>query len=260
MVKKVNNQGSGATAVEYLSETQLAHLLHYVKSRADLAREKGTTRAIHDELITLLLVNTGVRPRELCDLNLGDLPAEHGESTVWVRGPDDSVARKVEIGPETVRCLERFVRLYRKGANADEPLFISERGNRLTYMSVYSKVRNVGEKAEIGRLHPRMLRRTYLIRLYSAERDLRFVQDQAGHASPKTTARYAKSNGNGGQEPAATPPAYSLPLDLNGNSPEGSEQISICEACGESISEGPGTIIDSGQILCADCLKYFRNK
>ena len=34
----------------------------------------------------------------------------------------------------------------------------------------------------------------YLARLYNIEKDLRFVQDQAGHASPTTTAIYAKTN------------------------------------------------------------------
>jgi integrase len=36
--------------------------------------------------------------------------------------------------------------------------------------------------------------REYLTRLYNIEKDLRFVQDQAGHASPTTTAIYAKTN------------------------------------------------------------------
>jgi hypothetical protein len=39
-----------------------------------------------------------------------------------------------------------------------------------------------------------MLRHTYLTRLYNVEHDLRFVQDQAGHARPTTTAIYAKTN------------------------------------------------------------------
>jgi len=50
------------------------------------------------------------------------------------------------------------------------------------------------EQAGIGKLHPHMLRHTYLTRLYNVEKDLRFVQDQAGHASPTTTAIYAKTN------------------------------------------------------------------
>ena len=39
-----------------------------------------------------------------------------------------------------------------------------------------------------------MLRHTYLTRLYNVEKDLRFVQDQAGHARSTTTAIYVKTN------------------------------------------------------------------
>jgi integrase len=35
---------------------------------------------------------------------------------------------------------------------------------------------------------------TYLTGLYNVEHDPRFVQDHAGHASPTTTAIYAKTN------------------------------------------------------------------
>jgi len=45
-----------------------------------------------------------------------------------------------------------------------------------------------------GKVYPHMLRHTYLTRLYNVEKDLRFVQDQAGHASPTTTAIYAKTD------------------------------------------------------------------
>jgi integrase len=56
------------------------------------------------------------------------------------------------------------------------------------------KIKKIGPKSGIGRLHPHLLRHTYLSRLYNVEHDLRFVQDQAGHASPTTTAIYAKTN------------------------------------------------------------------
>ena len=66
--------------------------------------------------------------------------------------------------------------------------------HRNIYRSIYAKIKRIGEQAGIGKLHPHMLRHTYLTRLYNVEKDLRFVQDQAGHASPTTTAIYAKTN------------------------------------------------------------------
>lgn len=161
---------------------------------ADLARQRGSTRAIVDELIITLLVNSGLRANELCSLNIEDLPVSHGKEAIWIRNGKGNIARAVEISPKIAKRLERFVKLYRKGAKPKEPLLMSERGKRFIYMSLYSKIKKIGEKAGIGKLHPHMLRHTYLVRLYNVEHDLRFVQDQAGHASPTTTAIYAKTN------------------------------------------------------------------
>jgi site-specific recombinase XerC len=90
--------------------------------------------------------------------------------------------------------LERFVKLYRKRTKANSALLHSERGDRIIYRSIYAKIRRIGKQAGISKFHPHMLRHTYLTRLYNIEKDLRFVQDQAGHASPTTTAIYAKTN------------------------------------------------------------------
>lgn len=64
----------------------------------------------------------------------------------------------------------------------------------MIYRSLYEKMKKLGKKSDIGKLHPHMLRHTHLTRLYNVEHDLRFVQDQAGHASPTTTAIHAKTN------------------------------------------------------------------
>ena len=154
---------------------------------------RGSSRAVIDELLVEMLVNTGLRASELCDLNIADLPISHGKSSVWVRDGKGKVSRVIDISEKLQKRLERFVKLHRKGASADDPLLMSEQGGRMQYRSVYGKIKSVGQKAGI-KLHPHMLRHTYLTRLYNVEKDLRFVQDQAGHASPTTTAIYAKTN------------------------------------------------------------------
>ena len=159
-----------------------------------MARQRGSERAIIDELVVELLANTGLRASELCDLNIEDLPISHGKSSVWIRDGKGKVTRVVDIPESLVKRLERFVRLYRKVAKPKEPLLVSNKGKRLIYRTIYEKMKKLGNKAGIGKLHPHMLRHTYLTSLYNVEHDLRFVQDQAGHASPTTTAIYAKTN------------------------------------------------------------------
>lgn len=193
MAIRSKSQRSKPAPGKYLSEAQLKKLLRYVENKANLARRNGATRAIIDELIIQLLVNTGLRPRELCNLNIEDLPLSHGQNALLVRDSRGDITREIDINSKIAKSLQMFVRLYRKGAKLDDPLIISERGNRFTYMSLYSKVKNIGRKAEIGWLYPHMLRRTYMVRLYNAEHYLRLVQEQAGHANWKTTAIYVKN-------------------------------------------------------------------
>ena len=191
--KRAKKRG-GLAPDKYLSEAQLRILRQYVKDKADLARMRGGSRGVFDELIVELLVNTGLRASELCNLNIGDLPIKHGKDCIWVRDSKGKVSRVVDISEKLKKRLERFVKLYRKRAKANSPLLVSERGKRIIYRSIYAKIKRIGEQAGTGKLHPHMLRHTYLTRLYNLEHDLRFVQDQAGHASPTTTAIYAKTN------------------------------------------------------------------
>ena len=195
MVKRKKAKKRGGLAPDkYLSEAQLKKLRRYIRDKADLARMRAGSRGVIDELIVELLVNTGLRASELCNLNIGDLPARHGKDCIWVRDGKGKVSRTVDISEKLKKRLERFVKLYRKGARAKSALLVSERGDRIIYRSIYAKIKRIGEQAGIGKLHPHMLRHTYLTRLYNIEKDLRFVQDQAGHASPTTTAIYAKTN------------------------------------------------------------------
>ncbi len=196
MVKKKSKakRRGGLAPNQYLSDAQLKKLRRHVKDQADLARERGSLRAIIDELIVELLANTGLRASELVALDVRDLPTSHGKPAVWIRDGKGKVSRTVDIPERLQKRLERFVRLYRKEARPKEPLLVNTHGARAIYRTIYEKCRKLGRQSGIGALHPHMLRHTYLSRLYNIEQDLRFVQDQAGHASPTTTAIYAKTN------------------------------------------------------------------
>lgn len=179
---------------KYLSEEEIRRLLRCVKAQADLARARGSRRAVLDEAVVLTLMYAGLRPAELCQLDVRDLPAHHGKNVIHVRNGKGGVTRTIEIGPRLCTALKRWVRLYRRRAKPTDPVFLSERRERLTYYSVWWKVRRIGAAAGLPDLYPYRLRHTYATRLYNVEQDLRLVQDQLGHASPQTTAVYAKTD------------------------------------------------------------------
>jgi integrase/recombinase XerD len=214
-----------------LSQEQTQRLLAHVRERADQARRCGATRAIVDELIIVILLETGLRPPELRALRIADTPAQHGEPHLQVRRTSGVRARAITIPQETAEMLRRYVHLYRAGAPASEPLILSERGTPFGYISLYSKVRRIGQEAGLGKLSPAMLRHTFVVRLYESRQDLRLVQEQAGHARLKSTARQVRP-----RRPALR-----------------------CDACNRAMAPDTGEKIDSGQLLCPRCLKELRN-
>jgi integrase len=239
-----------------LSAAEVDTALSYVRTRADLARQRGTTRAIVDELIVLLLVKAGLRPNELCGLKIGDLFGTNGEMALGIRDTNGGIARKVDIREDAAERLVRFIKCHRNGAQAGDSLLESERGGPLGYMSLYSKVRRIGREAEIGRLSPFALRRTYIHELYEAEHDLRYVQQQAGYASRRSIAKHVKVNVDGDDTMGDC--AGTRERTSAGPRAADSVQAPTCEACGTILANGRGERIESGQLLCDGCLMYFR--
>jgi len=197
MRTKTRATRGGLGPEKYLTEREQKRLLAYVKAQADIARHRNTGRAIVNEMLIMLFLNTGLRASELCNLRLRDLPVTHGKNVIFVRAGKGKVVRIVEVSDRFCKKLQGFIELYRKKTKPADYLFITERGTPLQYTSLYSKVTGIGRRAGIAHLHPHVLRHTYLTRLYNVGHDLRFVQDQAGHASPTTTAIYAQTDQEG---------------------------------------------------------------
>jgi len=241
---------------KYLSEAEFRKLLLYVKGRADLARRKGASRAVVDELIIILLARAGLRPNEVCALKIEDLPLNNGEDTLWIRNETGDIHRKVEIATDISEFMARFVRFYRNGAEQTDYLLVSERGNSFGYMNIYSKLRKMAEKSGIGKLSPVALRHTFMVRLFETEQDLRYVQEQTGYNSLRTVAMHV-AIGDDQKKVTKRSGAGSIKQTRIRHKRRDSEPIKICEACGTKIAGSSGKRIESGQFLCNECLRYF---
>ena len=200
---------------KYLNSEQIIQLYKSLKKEAEMALKYRSTRSVVNKMLVELMLETGLRATELCCLQLRDLPSHHGKEVILVRDGKGHVLRTIKVKAALRDKLGGFIKKYRSGARPGSQLFVSERGYRLihtrkkvkkkivivrertarlTYQSLYERIKGIGKRAGIPQIFPHMLRHTYLTRLYNIEKDLRFVQDQAGHASPTTTAIYAKTN------------------------------------------------------------------
>jgi len=64
-------------------------------------------------------------------------------------------------------------------------------------IAIAAEITNEGAKTDVGfdvKMEDLNDSSVHGTRLYNVEQDLRFVQDQLGHASPTTTAMYVKTN------------------------------------------------------------------
>lgn len=191
---KVKGKRGGLTPEQYLSEKQAQRLVRYVCLEANEAKRWGRKRAVVNDLIIELLLRTGLRASELCQLSIEDLPCTHEKDEIFVRSGKGKIARTVQLSKGLTEKLNKFVKIHRKNAKPKEPLFVGERGKRLSYSGLYSRIKTIGKRAGLPNLHPHTLRHTYATILYSIERDLFNVADQLGHSSTDTTKVYAKTN------------------------------------------------------------------
>jgi len=220
MAKRSKSRG-GLAPNKYLSEDQIRTVLNYVRDQA----KHGSRRDVINKMIIELLLSSGLRAAELCDLKMRDLPLYHGKDIIYVRDGKGEISRTVETPVSLTAKLKRFTGTCSKAAKPLSTVIPSEAGYRLirwktyrrrkdrkpgeskyiieqhqeysarlTYHCLYSKVKIIGRKSRVGRLTPHMLRHSYLYLLYNVEHDIRFVQDQAGHANITTTQIYTTTS------------------------------------------------------------------
>jgi len=151
-----------------------------------------------DRAILELLYSTGIRVAELVSTDLDDLDSGaemlrvtgkgNKERLVPVGGPAIEAIRKYQQGERTDLILAAL----EKGRQVDDrPLFINNRGGRLTTRSIERFVSAYAQRAAIQiAVTPHVLRHSFATHLLEMGADLRSVQELLGHASLSTTQKY----------------------------------------------------------------------
>jgi len=144
--------------------------------------------SLRDTALILLLLDTGLRAQELCDLNVGDANLKTG--TIIVQAGKGRKFRYVFIGDKTAVAVRRY--LLRRGKLPDDaPLFVSLRdGQRLTPAGLLVICRRIGAAAKVPHCHPHRFRHTFATWALAAGMDLDSVRRILGHATFAVTQRY----------------------------------------------------------------------
>lgn len=145
---------------------------------------------IRDLAIIDLLNSTGMRVGELVKLNILDINFNERECIVSGKGDKQ---RKAYFEAKTKIHLQDYLNTR---TDDNDALFVSllKPHNRLEISGVEIRMRQLGKKLNINKVHPHKFRRTLATRAIDKGIPIEQVQQLLGHSKIDTTLQYAMVN------------------------------------------------------------------
>lgn len=156
------------------------------------AKDAGTLNK-RDAALLAILYGGGLRRSEAVALNIEDWNPKEG--MLKVRRGKGNKSRSVPLPDSALPAIEAWISV-RGDVSPGEPiLFPVNKGGkiirrRMTDQAVMKAIRTRAIRAGVASFSPHDLRRSFVSDLLDNGADLSLAQQLAGHASPKTTARY----------------------------------------------------------------------
>lgn len=159
-------------------------------SDENMEKIRDSCTELRDIAIIDLLYSTGMRVGELVNLNIQDINLEQRECVVYGKGDKE---RRVYFDARAKLHLHEYI-CSRK--DKEDALFVSLSAphNRLRISGVEIRLRTLGRKLNLPRIHPHKFRRTMATRAIDKGMPIEQVQKILGHSQIDTTLRYAIVN------------------------------------------------------------------
>ena len=176
-VRRIHKVKTGSQVKEVLTDENLELLRDNCKHIRDLA-------------IIDFLTSTGIRVGELVKLNRNDINFAERECIVFGKGNKERI---VNFNARAKIHLQEYLKT-RKDKN--QALFVSlaKPHNRLQISGVEMRLRQLGRKVKLPRVHPHKFRRTLATMASDKGMPVEQVQKLLGHVKIDTTMHYAMVN------------------------------------------------------------------
>ena len=176
-VRRIHRVKTAQVAKETLSDEELETLRDACEKSRDLA-------------VVDLLASTGMRIGELVRLDIADVNLQERECIVTGKG---NKQRPVYFDARAKLHLAEYLETR---ADNNSALFVSldSKAKRITVGGMELRLRNLGKKAGVSRVHPHKFRRTLATHAIDKGMPIEQVQKLLGHAKIDTTMHYAMVN------------------------------------------------------------------
>lgn len=157
-----------------------------------IERLRDNCRCSRDLAMIDLLYSTGIRVGELVGLNISDIDFEERECVVYGKGDKE---RRVYFDAKAKLHLQNYIS---SRTDTNPALFVTLDSpyERLKISGVEIRVRELGRKLNIEKIHPHKFRRTMATRAIDKGMPIEQVQKILGHSQIGTTMQYAIVNQN----------------------------------------------------------------
>lgn len=159
---------------------------------------------VNDFALVAMLGLLGLRIFEATGVDIEALSEVRGHRVLRVHGKGDKVVL-VPLSPAVSRAIDRAADDRESG-----PLLLNREGRRMDRHAATRRLRALARQSGVAldRMHPHMLRHTFVTTMLDAGVDLRDVQIAARHADPRTTMRYDRARSNLDRHPNYILAAY----------------------------------------------------
>lgn len=175
----------------FLTKEEIEYYIQTVKNNnINKHRKVGLVWNKRDLAIIKIFLSTGIRCSALNKLDISSIDFENKTLIVTDKGEK---VRLFELSDELINDINEWLNIRKEKINDNNiALFISNRRNRMSQISIYNVVNKYSKNINNKHITPHKLRATYGTQLYNETGDIYFVQDCMGHSNPKTTELYVR--------------------------------------------------------------------
>jgi site-specific recombinase XerD len=145
-----------------------------------------------DHACVAMLGLLGLRLSEACNAEIEDVGMEYGHRVLRVMGKGEKLDN-VPLAPAVARAIDKAI-----GDRVTGYILLNQWGNKMDGRSMTAVLKRIAKVGGVKtpRMHPHMLRHTYITTMLDAGADIRDAQIAARHADPRTTIRYDRARKN----------------------------------------------------------------